>query len=110
MQDIMDELNGADHDERGRNAFGSLPNALIRDTRVSARLLTITAYRCTFADERQSWGLSKVDVKRMLRIGSGTFYRELSSASRLGLWERRQTVGRDRTGRIIPGRYGWAIE
>jgi len=110
MQDIMDDLNGADHDERSRNAFGWLPNAVIRDTRVSARLLTITAYRCTFADERRSWGVSKVDVKRTMRIGGGTFYRALSSASKLGLWERRQTIGRDKNGRIIPGRYGRAAE
>jgi len=51
-----------------------------------------------------------VDVKRTLRIGGWTFYRELSSGSKLGLWERRQTVGRDKAGQIIPGRYGRAAE
>lgn len=90
-------------------AFGRLPDEWARDPKISPEALCILAYRCTFADEKSKFGLSRGGLaeKPLLRSGFGRDVRERAISEAVKSGRLRRTV---RRARGHPDHGGWYSE
>src|SRR6516165_4431985 len=85
-----------------REAFGKLPNLVIRNPAVSTGDLVMIAYRCTFGDDERGYGLNPAVLKGIIRSGFGRdcVERGIKNVVKLGLLERSQPFPDRRDGKF----------
>ena len=91
-----------------KDAFGILPNAVARDTRLDPAALVLLAYRVTFADTTAAFGLNTIAIRRrpIVRgkgLGRDVIEGALRQAQDAGYLERKQLPRRN-------GRFGYAVD